>query len=333
MPRRAGHCATTCSAPPRRAPKAIAYARSIPAAVRRAGRAKAATRNATFKSPGANAATPNFRFAFSAAIPSAAVPMKKMYGKTMRVIATVRSNSSGRPRYPLANRSARPRASSTPRMVTTTKAKSDTPRARAKKLVAAGSPSSASFLDKTGTRALETAPSPRSCRRALGIVNATKKASVSSRVKIAASAMSRPSPKMRDRSVPAPTTDARRTSLLRSPCPRARADSVRLGAGDFRVLPQRHGRAALGALTDRAEVLVRVQPRPVPVEPLDAEGIVADDLEVLDLELDPRALEEADGPRVALAPRARAVAAQDIVRVDALVAIPPVDLGRRGSAR
>src|SRR5580704_16379413 len=242
-----------------------------------------------------------------------------------------------------------------PRRVTTASAKRDAPRIRAKKLLAASSPCSASFLDKTGTSALETAPSPRSCRRALGIVNATKKASVSSRVNSAASAMSRPSPKTRETSVPAPTTDARCTSLLRSARPSERADSAGLSSTrttshqrtlaanksfeacalrsrNLGVACERRLRAASGALADGAKVLVRVEPRPVPVEPLDAERIVADDLEVFDLKLDSGAFEKADGARVALAPRARAISAQNLVRVDALVAVPPVDLGRLGSA-
>ena len=48
--------------------------------------------SATLKSAGANAATANFLFALSAAMPSAAVPMKKMYGNISCVRLAVRSN-------------------------------------------------------------------------------------------------------------------------------------------------------------------------------------------------------------------------------------------------
>ena len=68
----------------------------------------------TLSRAGANAATANRRLALSAAIPSAAVPMKKMYGKTTRVSSTVRSSSPGRARYPPAKSSVSGRAKSTP---------------------------------------------------------------------------------------------------------------------------------------------------------------------------------------------------------------------------
>ena len=72
------------------------HARSMPRALERARQEERAREERHVEEPGANAATANFLFALSAAMPSAAVPMKKMYGKTMRVSATVRSNSPGR---------------------------------------------------------------------------------------------------------------------------------------------------------------------------------------------------------------------------------------------
>ena len=68
------------------------------------------------------------------------------------------------------------------------------------------------------------------------------------------------------------------------------------------------------------------------VEPLERERVAADGLEVLDLELVVAGLDEPDLARVALAAGAGAVAAQDDVRVDALVAVGPVDLGRARAA-
>ena len=59
--------------------------RIVAAASSSAGRRSAAAMSATLSRPGANAATAKRCFALSAAIPRAAVPMKKMYGKTRRV--------------------------------------------------------------------------------------------------------------------------------------------------------------------------------------------------------------------------------------------------------
>ncbi len=74
----------------------MAHARSMPARSSGPGRRNAHKRKLTLSNPGANAATANFFFALRAAMPSAAVPMKKMYGKTMRVSETVRWNSPSR---------------------------------------------------------------------------------------------------------------------------------------------------------------------------------------------------------------------------------------------
>ena len=58
------------------------------------------------------------------------------------------------------------------------------------------------------------------------------------------------------------------------------------------------GGVTLGAAAKRAQVAVRVDAGPVPVEPLEPDGVVADDLQILQLLLDGGALEEANGPRV-----------------------------------
>jgi hypothetical protein len=86
----------TCSTPPTSAPTASAWTRSIPHDVKSEGSVNAATRNATLRRPGANEATAKRRFVCSAAMPSAALPIRKMYGNTTRVSDTVRSNSPGR---------------------------------------------------------------------------------------------------------------------------------------------------------------------------------------------------------------------------------------------
>ena len=166
-----------------------------------------------------------------------------------------------------------------PRTVTTVSARSDTPRTGAKKAFAASSPSFASFALSTGTTALETAPSPRSWRSAFGIVNATKNASVSPRVKSAASAMSRPRPRTRDASVPAPTMPARPASF--------RSLALALSRAAHRgTRSRRAARAALGALAERAQILVRVDAARVAVEPDELERVVADGLDLVDLERD-----------------------------------------------
>ncbi len=189
---------------------------SIPCATRTGTSPNAARICATFRSPGANDATANSFFAWRHAIPTEAVPMKKMYGNTARVRATVRSNSPGRPWYPAAKSSVSSRAKTIPSAVATASARSEAPRTRCTKARAGSSPSSASFALRTGTSALDIVPSARSWRSAFGIVNATKKASVSSRVKSAARTTSRARPRTRDASVPRPTTPARRTSFERS---------------------------------------------------------------------------------------------------------------------
>ena len=200
--------------------------------------------SATLSSPGAKAATAKRRLALRAAMPRAAVPMSRMYGKTTRVSSTVRANSPGRSWYPAAKSSVSGRAKSIPATVTTTSATSDAPRTRAKKRFAASSPSRASFSERTGTTALVIAPSPSSDRSAFGMVKATHHASVASRSKSAASAMSRTRPSTRDASVPAPTTPARATSRLRSRLPSS-AKRIRFGSiGSIRRPCRRPGGTA-----------------------------------------------------------------------------------------
>ena len=192
--------------------------------------------------------------------------------------------------------------------------------------------------DSTGTTALETAPSPRSWRSAFGIVNATHHASVASRSKTRREHHVAREPEHARRERPrADDARARRraalSALLRCAllADRRRPRGHALHAAASR---RRSARPARVALAERAQVLERVDAARVPVEPLDARARSRRPARC------PRARAASSlvsrnriVARVPLAARARAVAAQDVVRVDALVPVGPVDLGRARAAR
>jgi hypothetical protein len=215
-PRSAGICAATCRKPPSSAPAASARAGSTPLAASSAGSPKHAAIIGTFSSAGANDETAKRPYVLSAAMPSAAVPMKKMYGNTARVSVSVLANCSGRAASPPANSESSCGANTTPSTVVTSSDSSDSPRIRAKKSLAPASPSRALTFAITGITALVAAPSANSCLSAFGMVNATQNASVCATVNMAAMAISRPRPRNREASVPSATTPARPAIAPRS---------------------------------------------------------------------------------------------------------------------
>jgi hypothetical protein len=69
------------------------------------------------------------------------------------------------------------------------------------------------------------------------------------------------------------------------------------------------------------------------IEPRQGKGVSPDGSDVIELTLIVGRLEEFDGAGVALTSRAWAIAPQNLVRVKALVAVRPIDLGHPASAR
>ncbi|MGB8330654.1 MAG: hypothetical protein WCE62_11055 [Polyangiales bacterium] len=74
-----------------------------------------------------------------------------------------------------------------------------------------------------------------------------------------------------------------------------------------------------------------VNSRLVPVSPHESKSVIADRLDIGQLEV--AALREPDGALVTLALRARAEATQELVRVGASVPISPVDFHHAGTTR
>src|SRR5690606_1484507 len=97
---------------------------------------------------------------------------------------------------------------------------------------------------------------------------------------------------------------------------------------------------AFVAAAERAQVGEAVDSRIVPVAPDEAERVVADLLDVPQLQIAAghearlvlAAGDELDRPRMALAGRTGAIAAEDLVRVDALVPVGPGDLEAASAA-
>ena len=181
----------------------------------------------------------------------------------------------------------------------------ETPRARAKKARAASSPPSRASRQDRDERARDRPFAEELAERvrdregdeeSVGLVPREEAASddVARRARAAATRAFRPDDRPR----------ARRASIaplraLRPP----RAPLCAHDAHDLDSLPNARGeghiparqdrgarpsqrRPALVAVAERAQVAVRVEARAVPVEPLEAERVVADDLDVLELELD-----------------------------------------------
>ncbi len=68
------------------------------------------------------------------------------------------------------------------------------------------------------------------------------------------------------------------------------------------------------------------------VEPLESEGVIPHSGNIFEFELDAACFDKFDVAAVTLACRAWAIAAQKRVRVDALMAVGPVDFGDGGAA-
>jgi hypothetical protein len=81
------------------------------------------------------------------------------------------------------------------------------------------------------------------------------------------------------------------------------------------------------ALAKRSKVLERIDAARVAIEPCQTQGVSPDCGDVVELTLIVGRLEELDAAIVPLTSRARAIAPEYLVRINALVAVAPVDLG------
>ena len=102
-----------------------------------------------------------------------------MYGKVKRSISTVRPKRSSSPWKPGANRKASTGAAMTPISVTTNSSRPKTPETPATSSRTSACDFCTLYSEITGTKAWENAPSAVSLRRKFGILNATRKASMS----------------------------------------------------------------------------------------------------------------------------------------------------------
>ena len=113
--------------------------------------------------------------------------MNSRYGKVQRSISTVSANLSGSARKPGANSSTSSGAATTPTIVITDRNQAIVPIAPSISSRTSSCSRWTLYSETTGTNACENAPSANSRRMKLGILNATRNAS-----------MSRPAPNIRE---------------------------------------------------------------------------------------------------------------------------------------
>ncbi len=148
-------------------------------------------------------------------LPSATREMKNRYGNVKRSIATVRSKRLSPSCQPGANRKVSTGAAMTPTRVTANRTRPNTPLTLATSSRTSSCDFCTLYSEMTGTKACENAPSAVRRRMKFGILNATRKASISGPApKEIRYTMSRITPVTRERSVRRPTI----VVLRRNPC-------------------------------------------------------------------------------------------------------------------
>ena len=173
----------------------------------------------TFRTAGAIDGAKKHPSEFRTAMNSAITLMRKTYGKSRARSESVSSAlSRGEPSPNTSG--GRTRATTTPITVIATRTSESSVKMLWKNRNAAGRPFCCCSPEKTGTNALDTAPSPKISRNRFGSRNATTKASITAPApRRAANAMSRTRPRIRETKMAPETTPAeRKTERLSGVC-------------------------------------------------------------------------------------------------------------------